>query len=328
MSQAQTLPANGIETKRNRPLVVVAVGGNSLIGDPSRISEHDQAEAAGQSMGYVAAIIQQGWDVVVTHGNGPQVGHHLRRAELAVDELPALPLDVIDACTQGVIGYHFTRSLHNHFRAMRLDARAVAVCTQTVVAADDPAFQRPSKPIGRFMSEEAARVHERDDGWSIVEDSGRGWRRVVPSPTPRRVVELPAIKALLAAGYTVVASGGGGVPVTESRDGFLGSEAVIDKDSSSALLANQLEADLLLISTSVEAVAINFNTPEEKWLSKITVAEARRYLAEGQFGEGSMAPKISAAICFVENGGAMAVITRPEFIVDALHGAAGTAIVP
>lgn len=328
MSHAKLLTERVSGEPSSRPLVVVAVGGNSLIVDAEHISEHDQATAAHESMRHIAAIIRQGWNVVVTHGNGPQAGYLLRRAETAADELPLLPLDVIDASTQGTIGYHFTRSLHNHFRAMRLDAKAVAICTQTVVAANDPALGRPSKPVGRFMSEEVARAHKLRDGWAVIEDSGRGWRRTVPSPVPQRVLELPAIRALLAAGYTVIAGGGGGVPVAESRDGLVGVEAVIDKDTSSALLANQLDADILLISTAVNGVAINFNTPHETWLSKITVTEARRYLEARQFGEGSMAPKIAAAISFVENGGPMAVITNPESMLDALQGSAGTAIVP
>lgn len=310
-------------------LAVVAVGGNSLIADSKHISLHDQNEAAKEAMTHVAAMIEAGWDVVVTHGNGPQVGFLLRRAELAAKELPTIPLDILGADTQGATGYLFSRALHNRFETLGIAARAVAIVTQTVVDENDPAFQNPSKPIGSFMTEEEARHHEAADGWAVVEDSGRGWRRVVPSPAPVRIVELEAIKALIAAGYTVVAAGGGGIPVVESGEhAFSGVEAVIDKDHATALLAHQLQADLLLISTAVDAVAINFNTPQEEWLSEMTVAQARTYLGQGQFGKGSMAPKIAAAISFIEKGGSKVLITSPPKMVDALRGNAGTAIIP
>lgn len=313
---------------RNLGTVVVAVGGNSLITDSKHTSVKDQAIAAEESMLHVAEMVAEGWNVVVTHGNGPQVGFLLRRAELAARELPSLPLDILGADTQGATGYLFVKALQEEFARVGVSRRSVALVTQTVVDPDDPAFAAPSKPIGSFMSAEEAATHAREDGWNVVEDSGRGWRRVVPSPKPQRIVEIEAIRMLNAAGYAVVAAGGGGIPVVESGVGLRGVEAVIDKDHATSLLANELDADVLLISTAVDAVAVNFNTPEQRWLDKVTVAELRDYLAAGQFGAGSMAPKIEAAIAFIERGGQRVIITSPARMVAALAGLAGTTIVP
>jgi carbamate kinase len=312
-----------------RPVAVVAVGGNSLIKDSDHTSLTYQYQAVTQSMGHVAAMIAEGWNVVVTHGNGPQVGFLLRRSELAASELHTVPLDVLGADTQGAIGYMFCRALHNEFDRLGMDKRAVSLVTQTVVDKDDTAFENPSKPIGSFLTKEQARAHEADDGWSVVEDSGRGWRRVVPSPSPVRIVELDAIRVLVHGGYTVVAAGGGGIPVIENGEqAFEGVEAVIDKDLGSALLANQLDADLLLISTAVDGVALNFGTPLETWLGKITVTAAREYLEAGHFGKGSMGPKMAAAISYLTHGGKKVIITSPAKMVAALRGEAGTTIVP
>jgi carbamate kinase len=312
-----------------RPVAVVAVGGNSLIKDSDHTSLPYQYQAVIESMGHVAAMIAEGWNVVVTHGNGPQVGFLLRRSEIAASELHTVPLDVLGADTQGAIGYMFCRALHNEFDRLGLDERAVSIVTQTVVDRHDPAFESPSKPIGSFLTKEQARVHEAEHGWTVVEDSGRGWRRVVPSPAPVRIVELDAIRALVDGGYTVVAAGGGGIPVIENGlRAFEGVEAVIDKDLGSALLANQLDADLLLISTAVDGVAINFGTPQETWLGKIPAAAAIEYLQAGHFGKGSMGPKVAAAISYLANGGKKVIITSPAKIVAALRGEAGTTIVP
>jgi carbamate kinase len=319
---------NPDQRPQERPLVVVAVGGNALIADAEHITQADQAKAASESMDHVADMVAEGWRVLVTHGNGPQVGFLLRRAELAAVELPLLPLDVLGADTQGGIGYLFTRALDNHFGDRGMDTKAVSLITRTVVSTDDPAFTHPSKPIGSFMTEADARRRADEDGWAVVEDSGRGWRRVVASPIPQEVLEIDAIRALLEAGFTVVAGGGGGVPLARTGDGFKGLEAVIDKDTATALIASELDADLMIISTGVDGVAINFNTPEEEWLSEITVAQARELLDAGQFGAGSMAPKIGAAIDFIERGGSRVVITSPARMVEALRGEAGTAIVP
>ncbi len=313
---------------KNLGTVVVAVGGNSLISDSKHTSVKDQAIAAEESMLHVAEMVAAGWNVVVTHGNGPQVGFLLRRAELAARELPSIPLDVLGADTQGATGYLFAKALHEEFAKVGVHKEAVAIVTQTVVDADDPAFASPSKPIGSFMSEEEAAEHARTDGWKVIEDSGRGWRRVVASPKPMRIVEIDAIRMLNAAGFAVIAGGGGGIPVVEDGAGFRGIEAVIDKDHATALLANDLDADVLLISTAVDAVAVNFNTPDQRWLGTVTVAELREHLTTGQFGAGSMAPKIEAAIAFIERGGRRVIITSPQRMAAALAGTAGTSIVP
>lgn len=308
--------------------VVVAVGGNSLISDKDHISLADQSVAAGESMKHVADMVAAGWNVVVTHGNGPQVGFLLRRAEVAVGELPTIPLDVLGADTQGATGYLFCRSLHEEFARLGVKKQAVALVTQTVVDATDPAFTAPSKPIGSFMDEAVAKAHAEREGWSVVEDSGRGWRRVVASPKPKRIVEIDAIRMLNEAGFAVVAGGGGGIPVVEEGSRYRGVEAVIDKDHATALLANELDADVLLISTAVDAVAVNFGSPDQRWLGTITVAEAKQYLAEGQFGAGSMSPKMEAAIAFIERGGKRVIITSPPLMTEALEGTAGTTIIP
>ncbi len=310
-------------------VAVVAVGGNSLIRDETHKTIPDQYDAAHESMEHIAEMIAEGWDVVVTHGNGPQVGFILRRSELARRELHDVPLDVCGADTQGAIGYMFQRALHNEFRRLGVAKKAVALVTQTVVDQNDPAFQSPSKPIGSFWSAEIAKERSEKEGWTVVEDAGRGWRRVVPSPQPKRIVELEIIRSLIDDGYVVVAVGGGGIPVIEADNGDLeGVEAVIDKDLASALLANAINADLFLISTAVEKVAVNFNTPEQEWLDAITVSEAKDYQTAGHFGKGSMGPKIEAVINYLERGGRKALITNPENIVRALNGETGTVIVP
>jgi len=316
-------------TSKPRRLAVVAVGGNSLIKDPKRQSIPEQYEAAVESMGHVAGMIEAGWDVVLTHGNGPQVGFILRRSELSLHELHPVPLDYCGADTQGAIGYMFQRALHNLFRRRGIQKQAATVVTQVLVSRDDPAFQKPSKPIGSFLDQAAARHHQDADGWTMVEDAGRGWRRVVPSPLPVRIVEQGAIEALIRAGYVVISTGGGGIPVVEGEAGDLvGVEAVIDKDFAGSLLATSLKADLFLISTAVEKVAIRFNQPGQQWLDRVTLAEARRYLAEGHFAKGSMEPKIRAIISYLEKGGAEALVTNPENLERALAGQTGTRIVP
>lgn len=310
-------------------VAVVAVGGNSLIRDEKHKSVHDQYEAAQESMRHVADLIASGWDVVITHGNGPQVGFILRRSELSRHELHEVPLDACGADTQGAIGYMFQKALKNEFRRRGLPKQAVTVVTQVRVDRADPAFQNPSKPIGSFMGEADARAKMEEEGWAMVEDAGRGWRRVVPSPMPQEIIEREAIDTLIRGGFTVIGVGGGGIPVVENEAGDLeGVEAVIDKDHASALLANGIRADLFLISTGVERVALNYNRPNQRWVDRMTVAEARQYLGEGQFPKGSMGPKIQAAIFFLERGGKQALITSPENIGRALAGETGTWIVP
>lgn len=316
------------EDSTQRKVAVVAVGGNSLIKDKSHQTVPDQYEASAETMLHIAGMIEANWDVVITHGNGPQVGFILRRAELALHELHPVPLDSCGADTQGAIGYMFQRALYNEFCRRRIEKQAATVVTQVLVDRKDPAFENPSKPIGSFMEEPTALQRRDDDGWVVVEDAGRGWRRVVPSPKPIRIVEKDAIQSLIHQGFIVVAVGGGGIPVVEDEHGQLvGVEAVIDKDFASALLAIDIHADLFLISTAVERVALNFNKPDQQWLDRITLAEAKRYLAEGHFAKGSMEPKIRAIIDFLEAGGKEALVTNPENIERALSGETGTRIV-
>lgn len=310
-----------------RKVAVVAVGGNSLIMSKSRQTIPDQYQAASDSMSHIAGMIEAGWDVVITHGNGPQVGFILRRSELSSHELHPVPLDYCGADTQGAIGYMFQRALNNEFRERGIDKTPATVITQVLVDADDPAFQNPSKPIGSFMEQESAEKHSREDGWRVVEDAGRGWRRVVPSPLPIEIVEAAAIDSLIENGFVVISAGGGGIPVVRNADGDLeGVEAVIDKDFASALLASTIEADLFLISTAVEKVALNFNKPDERWLDRMTVQEARQYLREGHFSPGSMLPKIEAVLKYVEAGGKRAIITNPDNLTRAIGGESGTTI--
>jgi carbamate kinase len=311
----------------NGRVAVVAIGGNSLIKDARHETVPDQYLAAHETSEHVLAMIKEGWNVVVTHGNGPQVGFILRRSELAAHELHEVPLDVCGADTQGAIGYALQQNLHNAFRQAGLHRDVATIICQTEVASDDPAFTHPSKPIGSFMDEEQAQ-RRRQQGWDLIEDSHRGWRRVVASPVPLRIIELPVIRALVDAGIVVITAGGGGVPVVRAGTGGLqGVAAVIDKDLASALLANALGAELLLISTAVERVALDFGTPQQRWVDQLTLSEAKRYLAEGvHFGSGSMAPKIQAVINYLEHGGHEALITSPGSIEPALAGRTGTRI--
>jgi len=311
------------------PRAVVAIGGNSLIKDSAHQSVEDQYEAASETTDHIAPLIRDGWDIVIVHGNGPQVGFILRRSELAAHELHEVPLDACGADTQGAIGYALQQNLQNDLRRMDVPKRVVTIVTQVEVAADDPAFQNPSKPIGSFM--DAAKAEERrTEGWDVAEDAGRGWRRLVASPEPQRIVELETIAALLDSGATVIGVGGGGIPVVRQPNGDLrGVAAVIDKDRAAALLGVSLGADLLLISTGVERVALYYGTPEQIDLDEISLAEARAYLAEGiHFAKGSMAPKIEAAISFLEGGGGLVIITDPSHIGEAVVGNTGTRIVP
>jgi carbamate kinase len=314
---------------RQRKVAVVAVGGNSLIKDKEHRTVPDQYKASAETMSHITGMIQSGWDVVITHGNGPQVGFILRRAELALHELHPVPLDSCGADTQGAIGYMFQKALYNEFISRGIKKQAATVVTQVLVDRKDQAFENPSKPIGSFMEEPMAMKRKDEDGWAVVEDAGRGWRRVVPSPKPIRIVEKDAIQSLINRGFTVVAVGGGGIPVVEDENGHLvGVEAVIDKDFASALLAVDIQADLFLISTAVEQVALNFNKPDQKWLDRMTLDEAKRYLSEGHFAKGSMEPKIRAIIDFLEAGGKEALVTNPENIERALAGETGTRIIP
>jgi carbamate kinase len=308
---------------------VVAIGGNSLIKDKQHQTVRDQYIAAGETCWHVASMIKDGWDVAIGHGNGPQVGFILRRSELAAHELHEVPLDVCGADSQGAIGYALAQNLENDFERLGLDRHAVAVVTQVEVSADDPAFQAPSKPIGSFMDEAEATRRREQDGWAVREDAGRGWRRVVASPEPIRIVEVEAIRSLIENRFVVISVGGGGIPVVAGEDGALsGIAAVIDKDHACSLLANEIEAELLLITTAVEKVALDFGQPTQRWLDRLTLSQAKEYLAEGtHFLPGSMAPKIEAVVNFLERGGGTAIITDPGNVERALAGETGTHIV-
>ena len=313
----------------NRKSAVVAIGGNSLIKDKQHQTVRDQYIAAGETCWHVASMIKDGWDVAIGHGNGPQVGFILRRSELAAHELHEVPLDVCGADSQGAIGYALAQNLENDFRRLEIDRHAVAVVTQVEVSAGDPAFQQPSKPIGSFMDEETALRRRTDDGWAVREDAGRGWRRVVPSPEPIRIVEVDAIRSLIEGGFVVISVGGGGIPVVADANGDLsGIAAVIDKDHACSLLATGIGAELFLVTTAVEKVALDFGQPEQRWIDRMTLAEAKEYLAEGtHFLPGSMAPKIEAVVAFLERGGGTAIVTDPENVERALAGETGTHIV-
>ncbi len=311
------------------PRLVIAIGGNSLIPDGDHMTVQDQYLAAAETDDHIASLVQDGWEVAISHGNGPQVGFILRRSELASSELHEIPLDYCGADTQGAIGYMLQQNLVNDFRQRGLDVTVATIVTQVEVDAADPAFTNPSKPIGSFMDEAQAMRRRDVEGWDVREDAGRGWRRVVASPRPMRIVEIEVIKLLLDAGVVTIAVGGGGIPVVADENGDLsGVAAVIDKDLASALLATEVGADLLLISTAVEHVALDFGTPSQRWVDRLTLDEVKAYLGEGvHFAEGSMAPKMRAVVQFLEAGGKEALITNPVNLERAMAGETGTRIV-
>jgi carbamate kinase len=309
-------------------IAVVAIGGNSLIKDKNHQTVPDQFEATRETCVHIAEMIEEGWRVVITHGNGPQVGFILLRSELASHVLHTVPLDSCGADTQGALGYMVQQSLHNELELRGIKRQVATVVTQVVVKKNDPAFKNPTKPIGPFYDKDKAEKYGKERGWKMIEDAGRGWRRVVASPAPLRIIEQDVIKTLVDQGIVVIAVGGGGIPVIEEGCKLKGVEAVIDKDLASALLAIGIKVDLFLISTVVEKVALNFGKPDQKLLDSMTLAEAKKYYKEGHFPPGSMGPKIQAIISYLENGGKEALITNPENIERALRGETGTRITP
>ncbi len=314
-----------------RKWAVIAIGGNSLIKDKNHQSVEDQYQAAKETTHHIADMIEMGWDVAIGHGNGPQVGFTLRRSEIAAKlaGMHEVPLDVCGASTQGEIGYALQQNLNNEFYYRKIKKNVATVITQVLVDRNDPAFQHPTKPIGGFMDEAEAQRRVAEENWSVVEDAGRGWRRVVASPLPKEIVEIDVVQALLNQGICAITVGGGGIPVIEDEHGnYLGTAAVIDKDYASSLLAQKIRADLFLISTAVEKVYINYNTLEQKAIDVMTASEARQFIAGGHFAKGSMLPKIQAILWYLDAGGKEALITNPANIIPALRGETGTRIVP
>lgn len=309
--------------------LVIAIGGNSLITNAQHMSVPDQYAAVVKTVDHIADLLERRHRIVITHGNGPQVGFILLRSEHSRGLLHQVPLDSIVADTQGALGYQIQQALENEFRRRGLKQSVATVVTQTLVDRDDAAFASPAKPIGEFYTREQAEERMRVEKWTMMEDAGRGWRRVVASPIPVRIIESGVIRHLVKDGYVVIAAGGGGIPVVVDEKGILsGVAAVIDKDLASAVLAGEIGADMLVISTAVEKVCLNFGTPGQRALDSMTVAEARRYMAEGHFKPGSMLPKIEACIQFVTDSGREALITCPEALPTALDGHTGTRLVP
>ena len=307
--------------------IVIALGGNALQSGDSAPTAEAQLEVVRQTAQHIAEISRRGYEMAIVHGNGPQVGRILLASETAKDTVPPMPFDVCGAMSQGYIGYHIQQALKYALAARNRNYPVVALTTQMVVDKNDPAFQNPTKPIGAFYTEEQARELEREKGYAMREDAGRGWRRVVASPLPRRIVEIGAVR-LLWDHAIVITCGGGGIPVIENPDGTLeGVAAVIDKDFAAELLAEEVDADALLILTEVEKVAIRFGKPDQQDLSHLSLSEAARYVEEGQFGVGSMLPKVQAAMKFVRaNPGKKAIITSLDKCLDALDGKTGTII--
>jgi carbamate kinase len=309
-----------------RKVAVVAIGGNSLIKDANHETVEDQFDAIRETCRHIGGMIKRGWSVAITHGNGPQVGFILLRSELASDTLHTIPLDSCVADTQGSLGYMIQQCLGNELKHRRISRKVVTVVTQTLVRKNDPAFKNPTKPIGPFYTKDKAEKYRKERGWKMVEDSGRGWRHVVPSPIPLRIIEQATIRKLVRDGAVVIAVGGGGVPVVEEDGDLRGVEAVIDKDYASAILAMELKADLFLISTAVEKVALNFGKTNQVFLDRMTFSEAKKYYRQGHFAPGSMGPKIKAIINYLEHGGKEAIVTNPDNLEDAFCGKTGTHI--
>jgi carbamate kinase len=313
----------------DRKLAVVAFGGNALLRPEDRGTQEEQIARAKQAARWLAEIVRHGYKLIVVHGNGPQVGNILVQAEEASTKIPPQSLDVCVAQTEGSMGFLLQQAIRNRLDSIGLAGDVATILTEVEVDPVDPAFKRPTKPIGPYFTRYRAEALERDLGWTMREEAGRGWRHVVPSPRPLRILNIETIVHMLDSAAVVIAAGGGGIPVVRGRDGqWRGVEAVIDKDFSSSLLASELHAEMYVVLTGVAKVAIDFEKPTQRTLERITVSEAQRYLADGQFPAGSMGPKIEAAIQFVTRGGGQVLITDVEHLRDALAGREGTVILP
>jgi len=307
--------------------VVLAVGGNALLRPGDRGTAEEQMLRARETAENIYPLFEK-FKIVITHGNGPQVGAILLQNENSKDIVPSMPLDICGAMSQGEIGYMLEQSFQNVLEEKGIEKSIVTLLTRVIVDENDPAFENPSKPIGPFYTREEAEKLAKEKGWRVIEDSGRGWRRVVPSPMPLEIVEKDAIRNLIDAGFVAIAVGGGGIPVVKRGNRLVGVEGVIDKDLASAVLARDIRADRLIILTSVDRVYLNFGTPEQRGVERMSVDEARKYLEEGHFKKGSMYPKILASILYLESGGKEVLITSPEKVQEALEGKAGTWIYP
>ena len=308
--------------------IIVALGGNALLRPHQIGTIEEQREAAKTSARQIRQLIELGYRVVITHGNGPQVGNILLQNDLAKNRIPPMPLDVCGSESQGMIGYLIQQSLHNELRASGIDLPVVTLLTQVIVDRTDPAFLAPSKPVGPFCSRAEAEEAMWEKGETWMEDSGRGWRKVVPCPYPREFAEVETMVSLIEQGTVLIAGGGGGIPVVREGGALRGVEAVVDKDLAASLLARSIGADILAILTDVSQVALNYGRPTQQNLSRLTVSEARAYMEQGNFGKGSMEPKIRAAVEFVSAGGGQAVITSLENLIEGVNGQRGTRIVP
>jgi carbamate kinase len=306
--------------------IVVALGGNAILQRGEKGTVKEQIENVRKTSFQIAKLIKDGHRVVITHGNGPQVGNILIQNELGSEKVPPMPMDVCGAESQGMIGYMMQSQFRNALLAHGLQTPVCTVVTQTIVERNDPAFGHPTKPVGPFKDQSYAEARQREFGETWVEDSGRGWRRVVPSPHPKAIVEAASIKALVEAGHVVIAVGGGGIPVTEDQEGLRGVEAVIDKDLGAERLAVSVGADFLIILTDVNGAALNYGTPEEHWLGEVHLDDLKRYEAEGHFKKGSMNPKVRSVIRFIEHGGKMGAIASLDRVLEAVRGETGTRV--
>ncbi|ONN28013.1 carbamate kinase [Thermosipho affectus] len=309
-----------------KKLAVVAIGGNAVNRPGEKPTAQNMIKNLSETASYIVNMLDE-YDIAITHGNGPQVGNLLIQQEIAKNKVPPFPIDVNDAQTQGSLGYMIAQTLNNCLKEKGRKREISALITQIIVDKNDPAFENPTKPVGPFYTKEEAEELEREKGWKIVEDAGRGWRRVVPSPKPLDIIEKDVIKLLMKNDVIVIAAGGGGIPVVLEDGRLKGVEAVIDKDRASALLAKEIGADVLIILTGVEKVYLNYGKEDQKALDRLTVSDAKKYLKEGHFPKGSMGPKIEAAIDFVEATGKECLITDMSVLDKALRGETGTRII-